>query len=146
MTFSLVSGCVCLHEWSEPLLVDHVVTLLVDLREVQRIQGQRTILILSIHPSVLMTTSVGDVLLTALPAILDCCRELLVVAEVTDARRGTLRSLFAEPKAQQSARTAVRYCKSLDVALRHVENVAPHEVLDLKRQTLRRLLPARGRQ
>jgi hypothetical protein len=145
MTFSLVSGCICFHEWSEPLLIEHVVTLLVDLRAAHRFQKSRPILILSIRPSALATTSAGDVLLTAQPAIVESCRELLVVADAADARRGTLRSVFAEPRASQHSRPATRHCQSIDDALRHVESVAPYDILGLKRQLLRRLLPPRGR-
>jgi hypothetical protein len=128
------------------LLVDHVVTLLVDLRDSQRNRPDRPILILIVPPSAFIGNGAGDVFLTALPAILDACREVIVVAEAADPRSGMLRSIFAEPRASQSGRATARHFNSVDEALSHVEGIAPHDVLELKRQILRRSSPPRGRQ
>lgn len=145
MTFSTTSGRVCLHEWDEPLLVDHVVSLLVDIREVRHSQVKRPLVILVIRTAALASGNASDVLPTAMPAILDGCEQLIVVAEPADARGSLMRSLFTGSSAAPLGRTTPKLFTSLDEALLHVQRLVPHDVLDLQRQNLRRSFPPSGK-
>jgi hypothetical protein len=144
VSFALVSGRVCLQEWDEPLLVDHVVGLLLDLREARRTRTERPILVLVVNAASLASSSAQDVIPTAMHAILDGCAELLVVADPIDARSSVVRSLLTKTAAH--GRTPPQLFRSLDEALRYAQGVAPHDVLELQRQNLQRSSPPRGHQ
>lgn len=143
MTFSLTFGRVCLHEWDEPLLVDHVVTLLLDVREARRLQTRRPILILVIRGETLASAHVRDVMSTAMPAILDGCEELVIVAAPADAQSSFLRAVVTGSSTAHG-RTTPRVFTSFDEALLHVQRIVPHDVLELQRRNLRRTFPPRS--
>jgi hypothetical protein len=142
MNSALACGRVCLHEWDEPLLVDHVVSLLLDLREARSEGGTRPIVVLVIRPTAFEKGGAPEVLQTAMPAILDGCAELVVVVRRADARGSALRPIL-QPSTP-AGRKPPRHCESIDEALAYVQNIAPHDVLELRRQSLRRSMPPVG--
>ena len=144
MSFAFASGHLCLQEWDEPLLVDHVVSLLLNLREVSTTTLARPILIIVTRPTAFAKASLPEVLQTALPAILEGCAELIIVAEPADARGSVLRAILRTPSSARGGRKSPRHFESLDQALGHVQRTAPHDVLELRRQSLRRSLPPSG--
>jgi hypothetical protein len=144
MNSALNCGRVSLHEWEEPLLVDHVVSLLLDLREARGEGGARPIVVLVIRATAFEKGGVPEVLQTALPAVLDCCAELIVVARRADARSSALRPILQPSTSTQAGRKSPRHCESIDQALAYVQNIAPHDVLELRRQSLRRSRPPSG--
>lgn len=144
MNSAVTCGRVRLHEWEEPLLVDHVVSLLLDLREARGDGGARPIVVLVIRPTAFEKGGAPEVLQTALPAILDGCAELVVVARRADARTSALRPIFQPSTPAHAGRKSPRHCESLDEALAYVQNIAPHDVLELRRQNLRRSMPPAG--
>jgi hypothetical protein len=75
MSFAFASGHLCLQEWDEPLLADHIVSLLLDLREVSTPTLARPILIIVTRPTAFAKASLPEVLQTALPAILEGCAD-----------------------------------------------------------------------
>jgi hypothetical protein len=99
-------------------------------------------LVLVVRAASLASSNAQDVIPTAMPAILDGCAELLIVAEPSDARSGLIRSLLTKTTA--CGRTAPQLFSSLDEALRYAQGLAPHDVLELQRQNLRRSVPPRG--
>jgi hypothetical protein len=143
MNSALTCGRVCLHEWDEPLLVDHVVSLLLDVREAGE-GGTRPIVVLVIHPAAFAKGGGPEVLHTALPAILDGCVEFVVVACRADARSSALRPILRPSTPTYAGRKSPRHCESLDEALAYVQNIAPHDVLELRRRSLRRSMPPSG--
>jgi hypothetical protein len=81
MSLAFASGQLCLQEWDEPLLADHVVSLLLDLREVSTTTLARPILIIVTRPTAFAKASLPEVLQTALPAILEGCAELISASQ-----------------------------------------------------------------
>jgi len=126
------------------LLVDHVVTLLVDIREARQAQPKRPLVILVIRTAALASGNARDVLPTAMPAILDGCEQLIIVVEPADARSSLMRSLFTGSGAAQLGRTTPKLFTSLEEALLHVQRIVPHDVLELQRKNLRRSFPPSG--
>jgi hypothetical protein len=142
VSFALAAGRVCVQYWAEPLQVDDVVGLLIDLRDARRTSVERPILILVVQNASVANSNARDVLLTAMPAILDCCAELLVVAATASSTTHIVRTLLGKPSAH--SRPSPRLFASVDDALRHAQGIAPHEVLELLRQSLRRSRPPQG--
>lgn len=137
MTFALAKGQICLAEWVEPLSVEHVVSLLIDLRQAR--QGLRAppLLLLAVHRAVFAGPGPFDIVPTALPAILDSCRDLFVIVEPDDPQARTIRALFGAANGA-STRSAPQTFLSLDEALVRAQAVAPHDALEVQRQNLRR--------
>ena len=137
MTFALAKGQVCLAEWLAPLVVEHVVNLLVDLREAR--QGLRAppLLVLTAGPAVFAAEAPFEIIRTALPALIDCCSGLFVVLDSQDRRAQAVRELFAGRR-DGPARPAVRLFSSVDDALVAAQSVAPHDALEVQRLNLRR--------
>lgn len=139
MSFALQAGRVCVQYWREPLQVDDVVGLLLDLRDARRSLAERPILILVVNDASVANSTAEDVLPTALPAILDCCCELLVVAAPPDSRTSVVRCLLGKPNAH--SRPIPQHFATVDDALHHAQAAAPHDVLELLRQNLRASRP-----
>ena len=138
MTFALLArGQVWLAEWTEPLAIEHVVNLLIDLREAR--QGLRTppLLVLAVRPGVFTRGGPFDAVPAALPALLDCCSGLFLVVENRDPYALAIRAQFAG-RGGGAAKSVPQIFGSLDDALVAAQAVAPHDALELQRQTLRR--------
>jgi hypothetical protein len=136
VTFALASGQVCLAEWSEPLTVEHVVNLLVDLREARQALRGPPLLVLAIRAVVFAGDGPFEIIPTALPALLDSSSGLFVVLDALS-RAQAVRALFTATGCR-TARSALQIFASLDDALVAAQKVAPHDALELQRQTLRR--------
>jgi hypothetical protein len=131
--FSSASGRACLNDWDRPLTVDDILTLLLALKRAVAIAGSPVILIVVVRESVPVP---ANFLLTCiegtLPALLDCCEQLLVVVEGTSFERALLRKAF------QGSRSATRRAPalifdSLGTAFSHAQRFAPHDVLEVQR-------------
>ena len=136
MTFALARGQICLAEWVEPLTVEHVVSLLVDLREAR--QGLRAppLLVLAIRAVVFAGDRPFDIIPTALPVLRDSCSGLFIVLEAL-ARAQAVRALFADT-GRGTAKSPLQIFASLDEALVAAQKIAPHDALEIQRQNLRR--------
>jgi len=137
VTFALARGQVCLAEWVRPLAVEHVVTLLVDLREARQALRAPPLLLLAVGLAVFAEEEPFGIVRTALPALLDCCSGLFVILEPRDRRAQAIRSLFAGGRGVP-AKSAVQIFSSVDDALVAAQAVAPHDALEVQRQNLRR--------
>jgi hypothetical protein len=137
MTFALSKGQICLAEWVEPLTVEHVVSLLIDLRQARQGLRAAPLLLLAVHPVVFAGPGPFDIIPTALPAILDGCSDLFVIVEPDDPHARTVRALFGAASAA-STRSGPQIFLSLDEALVRAQAVAPHDALEVQRQNLRR--------
>lgn len=137
MTFALAKGQICLAEWVAPLTVEHVVSLLIDLRQAR--QGRRAppLLLLAVHRAVFAGPGPFDIIPTALPALLDGCCNVFVILEPEDPQARTIRALFSVAT-RTSTRSGPQIFFSLDEALVGAQAVAPHDALEVQRQNLRR--------
>lgn len=136
MTFALTSGQVCLAEWTEPLAVDHVVNLLVDLRETRQALRAPPLLVLAIRPIVFAGDGPFEIIPTALPALLDSCSGLFLVLEALSRARA-VHALFGDKGCRYGQPTPQIFA-SVDDALVAAQKIAPHDALELQRQNLRR--------
>lgn len=137
MTFALAKGQICLAEWVEPLTVEHVVSLLIDLRQARQRLRAPPLLLLALHRTVFAGPGPFDIIPTALPAILDSCSDLFVIVEPDDPHGRTIRALFSVASSPSTG-SGPQAFSSLDEALVRAQAIAPHDALEIQRQNLRR--------
>ena len=141
---SSASGCACLNDWDQPLAVNQIVDLLLDVKRAATISGTPVILILVIRESM---PAPGSYLLSclraALPALLDCCEQLLVVVEGSTSDRTLIRGAFQTTRRTAAKQTSVQLFESLSTAFTHAQRFAPHDILELQRQVMHRSLASR---
>ena len=92
---SSASGCACPNDWNGPLTVNHILNLLLDLKRTLAIASSWVILIVVVRESVPAPDGyLLNCLNAALPALLDCCEQLLVVVEGSNSDRDSIRIAF----------------------------------------------------
>lgn len=146
MTFiSSASARACLNEWDRPLAVNDVLNLLLALKRAVAANGSPVVLILVVRESVPVP---ANFLLTCiqgtLPAILDCCEQLVVAVEGASAARAALRTAFQPTRSATTRRAPPLIFESLSGAFAHAQRFAPHDVLELQRQVLHQSSPPNG--
>jgi hypothetical protein len=139
------SRCACLNDWDGPLTVNHILNLLLDLKRTLAGANSRVILIIVFRESVPTPDDyLLDCLQGALPALLNCCEQLLVVVEGTTADRDSIRIAFQTTRRTPIKQTLPEMFDALGAAFTRAQAFAPHDVLELQRQALREsLLPSR---
>ncbi|HWZ91860.1 MAG TPA: hypothetical protein VNW92_23515, partial [Polyangiaceae bacterium] len=81
---------------------------------------------------------------STLPAILNCCEELVVALEGASAERVQFRAAFQSPRPGSPRRASARVFDTLSAAFAHAQRAAPHDVLELQRIVLRQSFPPNG--
>lgn len=142
---SSAAGYACLNDWHFPLAVSHILTLLLDLKRALTVAGGPVLLILVVRESV---PAPADYFLrclqATLPAILDCCEQLLIVVEGSTSDRAPIRAAFQTTR-RTARQASLHIFDSLSAAFTHAQPFAPHDVLDLQRQAMHQSLPPSGR-
>lgn len=146
MTFiSSASARACLNEWDRPLAVNDVLNLLLALKRAAAAAGGPVILIMVVRESVPVP---ANFLLTCiqgtLPAILDCCEQLVIVVEGASAARVAFRAAFEPGRATATRRARPLVFETLSAAFAHAQRFAPHDVLELQRHILHQSSPPNG--
>lgn len=142
---SSASGRACLLEWDRPLAVDDFLTLLLDLKRGRALAGKPLILVLVVRKQVPVPANYLLTCLQAtLPAILDCCQELVVAIEGAGVDRSSLRAAFQNNRAGAPRRSPSFVFDTLSAAFAHAQRAAPHDVLELQRVVLRQSFPPQG--
>jgi len=139
--YSSESGRACLNDWDRPLTINHIVNLLLDLRRPLSGASIRVIAVIVVRESV--PTPDDDwlnCLQASLPAILDCCEHLLVVIEGETSDRSSIRTALRTTRRTATKRTPPRTFDELSAAFSYAQPFAPHDVLELQRQTMRHSL------
>jgi len=139
--YSSKSGCACLNDWDRPLTINHIVNLLLDLRRPLIGANSRVIVVLVVRESVPVPDDDWlNCLQASLPAILDCCEHLLVVIEGSMMDRAPIRTAFRTTRRTSTKRTPPRTFDVLSTAIGYAQPFAPHDILELQRQTMRQSL------
>lgn len=135
-----IAGRVCLCEWSGPVSVAMVVSLLSQLKRVRQGHGGACILILHMHPS--SATSImkcSSTFLDVMPALWSHCQEIIVVCQgetgILDQLRRTLCGSTSTPISMLAR--PLGFFELLDEAFAHVQGVYPHDALEIRRRRLR---------
>jgi hypothetical protein len=133
------AGRVCLCEWSGPVTVAMMVTLLSHVKRLRVTENEPLLLILkATAPAARSMYRHSSPFLGGLPAVLGCCQEIALVCD----NPGIVRNLgFAVHDALStsvpSAQKSVIYLGLLDDAFTYAQNTFPHEVLELRRRRIR---------
>jgi hypothetical protein len=143
---SSASGHACLNDWDRPLAVSHILNLLLDLKRALAAASGPVILILVVRESVPVPAHYFlNCLQATLPAILDCCEQLLVVVEGAASDRAPIRAAFKTTRRTPTKHMSPQTFDSLSAAFAHAQPFAPHDVLELQRQAMHQSLPPSGR-
>ena len=142
---SSTSGRACLSDWDQPIAVSDILQLLLAVKRAFTTAGGGVILVIVVRELVPMP---ANFLLTCLrgtlPAILHCCEQVAVVVEGASAGRDLLRAAFQPTRQDIARRAPPRDFESLNAALAHAQQFAPHDVLELQRYLLHRHFPPNG--
>jgi hypothetical protein len=140
-----VSGRACLCDWNRPLAVEDILALLLELKRVHANARCSVVLILVVREHVApLANHVLSSLQATLPAILDCCQNLVIALEGTTSERTPLRIVFQNHRFGM-ARNDLPVFNTLSEAFAHAQRAAPHDVLELQRHVLRQSSPPSGR-
>ena len=147
MTFiSSISGRACLNEWDHPLAVNHILNLLLSLKQAIAAAGDHVILVLVLRETIPVPAAfLLECIQGTLPAILDGCEHLVVVIEGLGSDRALLRAAFETTRRTPAKRTPPRVFDSLSAAFAYAQQFAPHDVLELQRHVLHQSFPPSGR-
>ena len=139
------SGRACLSTWAEPLAVSDILNLLLELKRTLAIAGAPAVFLVVIRQTVPIPANfLLNCLQATLPAILDCCEELVIVVEGTSIDRAPFRNAFLTTRRSATQRTPPQVFESLSTAFAHAQQFAPHDVLELQRQVLHQSFPPNG--
>jgi len=133
------SGRVCLCEWSGPITVAMVVSLLGFLKSAEANQRNSLLLIINMHP-----TSAASVLkrsnsfVDVLPALWADCQEITIVCQgeagLLEQLRRTLCGSVTTPVTTLAR--PLNFFELLDDAFTHAQSVVPYDVLELRKQRI----------
>jgi hypothetical protein len=142
---SSASGRACLNEWDGPLAVNDILTFLLALKQASATAGCPVILIVVVRETVPVP---ANYLLTCiqgtLPAILDCCEQLVLVVEGASVERAPFRAAFQVARQLPARRAPTLVFELLNSAFVHAQRFAPHDVLELQRHVLHQSFPPNG--
>lgn len=133
-------GRVCLCEWTGPVTVTMVASLLSSLKRAVQTHGGSFILILHLHASSAMSImNRSSTFLDVLPALWAYCQEVVIVCQGQEGVLEQLRRCLCGSASTPIATLAKPLCffELLDDAFAHAQGVFPHDVLELRRQRLR---------
>ena len=133
------SGQVCLCEWSGPVTVTMVVSLLSQLKQTEQSRGAGLVLIMHLRPSSaksLMQRS--STFVDVLPALWAYCQEIVFTCQGEDGLLDQLRRTLCGSVTTPIARLAhsLSFFELLDDAFKHAQGVFPHDVLELRKQRI----------
>jgi hypothetical protein len=134
------AGRVCLCEWSGPVSVTMVVSLLSTLKQLDATHQEPNVLILLLKPSsaksiIKSACSFVD----ALPALCACCQEITVVCKDDAGTLVQLRRALCGSQAIPLGMVSrqLGFFELLDDAFTYVQESFPHDVLELRRRRIR---------
>jgi hypothetical protein len=133
-----ISGRVCLCEWSGPVTVAMIISLLSRLKKARESQGAPLLLVLNVNPSAARSLLRSPcAFLNTLPAIMDGCYEILVASDEDNAYPlgKSIRATLALSTAKRTK--SVQSFALLDDALIRAQTTLPHEVIELRCQRIR---------
>jgi hypothetical protein len=134
------SGGTGLVYWNRALRVQHVLGLLHELQLESRASNAKLVLIVFIPESVPPPLpDLRDGVAATLPALMSCCRRLLVAVPGEQADRYLIRSLFHVAEASSKP----ELFRALEDAVACAQVTMPSEVLELKRRVLYPTRPPR---
>ncbi|MEO7038044.1 MAG: hypothetical protein ABI335_29805 [Polyangiaceae bacterium] len=124
---SSASGYACLSDWDRSLAVSHILNLLLDLKRALAAANGPVILILVVRESVPAPADYFlNCLQATLPAILDCCEQLLVVVEGSASDRAQIRAAFQTTRRTPTKHTPPQTFDSLSTAFAYAQPFASH--------------------
>lgn len=131
-------GRVCLCEWTGPVTATRVVTLLSQVKYVQ----ERDLLVLVLSLDEIATRSIvygSSSFLGALPALWSHCQEVVIACPAERSLLHQLRQGLCGPASTPLAlvSTPLHFHDALEGALRHAQELSPHDVLELQRLRLK---------
>lgn len=133
-------GKVCLCEWSGPVTVTMVVSLLSELKLLEAKQKGSLALILRVNGVAARSISQrSSAFPDVFPALWTYCREIVMVCEDSEGSVEQLRRTLcgsASTPVASLARPLV-FFELFEDALNHVQGVHPHDVLEMRRTRLR---------
>lgn len=137
MTFSCsASGRACVNEWKGPIVIADLLNLLLALWRTAA-SDEKTLAIIIFRETVpLPPNFLLNCLQGALPVILDCCEQLIVVIEGSSTDREPLRTVF-QRVTQGTARPSPALFDSMDAAFTHALQFAPEDLFELSRHSHR---------
>jgi len=136
------SGCACLNDWNRPPTISHIVNLLLDLKRPRNTAGTRVIAVIIVREFVPAPDDDWlNCLQASLPAILNSCEHLLVVVEGSTSDRAPIRTAFRTTR-RSTKQSRPRTFDMLSTAFTYAQPFAPHDVLELQRQTMRQSFAA----
>jgi hypothetical protein len=134
------AGRVCLCEWSGPVTVTMVVSLLSQLQQLSAPHRGTAVLILHVAaPSARSIMRRSSTFLDVMPTLWAYCQEIIVACPGESRTLDQLRRALCGSASMPIA-GAVRpftFFEHLDDALTYAQDDAPHEILELRRQRLR---------
>jgi hypothetical protein len=133
------AGRVCLCEWSGPVTVTMMVLLLSHLKRLRVTENGPLLGILYVQlPAARSMTRHTSPFLNGLPAILGCCQEVAIVCDDVDTVNALSHAVHdALASSVPSAQKSIVYLGQLDDAFTYLQNIFPHEVLELRRRRIR---------
>ena len=143
---SSISSRACLNDWDCALAANDILSLLLALKRAMATAESPVILLLVVRETVPVPANfLLNCLEGTLPAILNCCEQLVIAVEGSGADRSALRATFQTERqaGRRRARTAI--FDSLSDALAHAQRSAPHDVLELQRHLLQHSCPPNGK-
>lgn len=133
-------GRVCLCEWTGPVAATLVVALLSQVKCVQERERHLLVLVLCLDESAARSVVHGSSsFLGALPALWSHCQEVVIACPAERSLRHQLRQGLCGPASTPLAlvSTPLHFYEALEGALRHAQELSPHDVLELQRLRLR---------
>lgn len=134
------SGRVCLCEWSGPVAVTMVASLLGYLKSAQADKGGPLLLVLNMHPNSAMSVMKrSSAFVDVLPALWTHCQEIVIVCQgqdgILEQLRRTLCGSMSTPVA--SLARPLIFFDLIDDAMTHAQGLFPHDILELRKRRLR---------
>jgi hypothetical protein len=134
------AGRVCLCEWSGPVSVTMVVSLLSTLKQLANTKGGSLVLLLYLDPlSAKGITKSARAFIDVFPALSAYCQEVVLVCHDDAGTLGQLRRALCGSQAAYLGAPSrpLSFFGLLDDAFTHVQHVFPHDALELRRRRLR---------
>jgi hypothetical protein len=133
------AGRVCICEWSGPVTVTMVVSLLSHLKRMRETQDRPLLLVLNLREaSASSIVRSPNPFQNALPALWAFCQEIVIANEGGQAMISQLRRALCGSSTTPAALLARPICffEAVDEAFGHAQGVFPHDVLELQRQRI----------
>jgi hypothetical protein len=133
------AGRVCHCEWTKTVTATMVFALLSQLKRQNSANQTPLLLMLNLHPASLASLAHhANPFFVVIPALLDCCCEIVIAADGDSATLNTLRRhlLRSSPSPTPAIARSIRVFPTVQEAFTHAQSVFPHDVIELRRKNL----------